>query len=935
MAEGGIGSSQVTEVVNRASNFVREASSNLVKGVISGKSNGVKDIQENLEFVAGKLRQTIEHLDPKRPEILKRKAAIRKTSSVITESEVLGRKKEKEIVINILLQSGDGSSSSFDEHRYGYSSLPNKRRKKENVSVLPIVGMGGLGKTTLAQMVYNDPRVEEYFQLKLWVCVRDQFDAKKVIKMIVKSATKMKVKFTMFDLFVLKDKVLSKKFLLILDDLWCEDRLEWQKLYNPISNGVKGSMILVTTRSPKVARITGTESPIFLGGLPEEPFWEFFKRCAFFSEDPEDYPHLVNIAKRNVTKLKGSPLAAKTLGALLSTELDPKHWRNIMNSEMWKFDQGENGIIPALRLSYQYLSAELRRCFSFCCMFPKDYSFDKSRMVAKWVAHDLIVPQGDEILEERGAKCFDELVSRSFFQSGPCNDGTYMIHDLMHDLAQSVSMDECFYIQASESQRKVPESIRHLSIARNLIEVTKLGKYSKLRSLEFLYPANQRSFELQSSSNFLFSQLTLLRMLDLRCCGINQLPESLGNMKHLRYLDLSHNQIEVLPESIEQLLKLQYLDISVNKLKSLPKGFTKLISLRKLYWDRYDIPVISGIGKLTSLQNLPLYQARRTDGQTIGELKDMTELYGKLLLYHLDEVEGKEEAARAMLINKKYLYELELTWSDDRNIDQHVDAEVLEGLQPHPNLKSLDINYYGGSKSPSWLLAQFLPYLNKLCIKDCANLITIIDLPPSLTNLHLENCPCFMSLAGKAFYHLTALQELYIRKCEQLKVIGGLNPLSLKNMSIVRCSNLMELGIFISESEGKGSCRSTLEVLTVSDTSLLKLPSLRGALASLLRLEIVWSLETLVFDGDDQELFQDLKSLTQLVFRCCVNLHSLPPNLHEIPSLRKLEIFDCPAIKSLPQNGLPTSLTSHSISGCNPTFEQQFKMNINARQSSH
>ncbi|KAJ4747993.1 Disease resistance protein RGA2 [Rhynchospora pubera] len=538
--KGSEGSSQVGQVINWASSFVREAAFNFIKGVISGKSNVVQDIQEKLELVAGNLRQTIELLDPKRPEIIKRMSARRKTSSIVIESEVFGRDKEKEIVINILLQLENGSVSRSDDHGYGCSSLPNKRRKKENVSVLPIVGIGGLGKTTLAQLVYNDPRVKGYFQLKLWVCVRDQFDVNKILKMIVKSFTKAKGELLHM---VLKKKVLTKKFLLVLDDVWCEDRQDWQKLYSHMSRGVKGSMILVTTRSPVFARITGSENPILLKGLPEEPFWNFFKRCAFGSEEPEEYPYLINVAKKNVTKLQGSPLAAKSLGALLSTELDSEHWKNIMNSEMWQFDQGDNGIIPALLLSYQYLSVELRRCFSFCCMFPKDYGFDKNRMVAKWVAHGYISPQGDEMLEERGAKCFDELVSRSFFQLGPSNDGMYLIHDLMYDLVKFVSSDECFYIQASESQQKVPGSIRHLSIERNLIEVIKSGKYSKLWSLQFPSPANHHSGELKSYSNFLFSQLTHLRMLDLCNCGINELSDSLGNMKHLRYLDLSHNKI--------------------------------------------------------------------------------------------------------------------------------------------------------------------------------------------------------------------------------------------------------------------------------------------------------------------------------------------------------------------------------------------------------
>jgi hypothetical protein len=142
-------------------------------------------------------------------------------------------------------------------------------------------------------------------------------------------------------------------------------------------------MILVTTRSPNVADLVATNNckPIQLEGLDRDIFWEFFSKCSFGEERPESYPQLQDIGHNIASRLCGSPLAAKTIGRLLNMELTVQHWETVRNSELWELPHRENEILPALQLSYLYLPQELKRCFAFCCMFPKDYSFERDEIV--------------------------------------------------------------------------------------------------------------------------------------------------------------------------------------------------------------------------------------------------------------------------------------------------------------------------------------------------------------------------------------------------------------------------------------------------------------------------------------------------------------------------------------------------------------------------
>uniref|UniRef100_A0A2N9IY72 Disease resistance protein RGA3 n=1 Tax=Fagus sylvatica TaxID=28930 RepID=A0A2N9IY72_FAGSY len=191
------------------------------------------------------------------PQVMNRD---RETYSFVLEEEVVGREDDKEAIIQRL----------FDVNVI------------ENISIIPIIGIGGLGKTTLAQLVYNDENVKKGFELKLWICISDIFDVKRIVKEILEQLTKKKYEGSLETLQIqLREHLNGKKYLLVLDDLWNEDNNKWLLLRNLLMVGARGSRIIVTTRSEMVARLTGTTSWHALEGLPQEKAWSLFVKLAF------------------------------------------------------------------------------------------------------------------------------------------------------------------------------------------------------------------------------------------------------------------------------------------------------------------------------------------------------------------------------------------------------------------------------------------------------------------------------------------------------------------------------------------------------------------------------------------------------------------------------------------------------------------------------
>ncbi|GJU28209.1 NB-ARC domains-containing protein [Tanacetum coccineum] len=260
----------------------------------------------------------------------------------------------------------------------------------QNFSIVPIVGMGWIGKTTLARLLYDDQQVKDRFELKAWVCVSDDFDSFNISKVIFQSIGGENKEFADLNLLqaALKNQLTGKRFLLVLDDIWSENLEDWETLAAPFFEVAHGSKIIITTRKTELFRKLGHKCPCDLQKLSYNDAFSLFARHAGI-DDFESYPTLRLHGEGIVKKCNGLPLALKALGSLLRTKTDEEDWKQLLNNEIWMLEDG-GGIVPTLRLSYHDLSAHLKQLFAYCCLIPKDYVFRKDDLILLWMAEGFL-----------------------------------------------------------------------------------------------------------------------------------------------------------------------------------------------------------------------------------------------------------------------------------------------------------------------------------------------------------------------------------------------------------------------------------------------------------------------------------------------------------------------------------------------------------------
>ncbi|XP_039687700.1 putative disease resistance RPP13-like protein 1 isoform X2 [Medicago truncatula] len=865
------------------------------------------------------------------------------STALMDESTIYGRDDDKDKLIKFLLAGNDSGNQ---------------------VPIISIVGLGGMGKTTLAKLVYNDNKIEEHFDLKTWVYVSESFDVVGLTKAILKSFNSSA---DGEDLNLLQHQLqhmlMGKKYLLVLDDIWNGDAECWELLLLPFNHGSSGSKIIVTTREKEAAYHVLKSTELFdLQQLKTSHCWSLFETHAFQGMRVCDDPKLESIGRKIVDKCGGLPLAIKSLGQLLRKKFSQDEWMQILETDMWRLLDGDNKINPVLRLSYHNLPSNRKRCFAYCSIFPKGYTFEKDELIKLWMAEGLLkCCRRDKSEEELGNEIFSDLESISFFQIS--HRKAYSMHDLVNDLSKSVSGEFCKQIKGAMVEGSL-EMTRHIWFSLQLNWVDKsLEPYLVLSSIKGLRSLIlQGSYGVSISKNVqrdLFSGLQFLRMLKIRDCGLSELVDEISNLKLLRYLDLSHTNITRLPDSICMLYNLQTLLLQgCRKLTELPSNFSKLVNLRHL-----ELPSIKKmpkhIGNLNNLQALPYFIVEEQNESDLKELGKLNHLHGTIDIKGLGNVIDPADAATANLKDKKHLEELHLTFNGTREemdgSKVECNVSVFEALQPKSNLKKLTITYYNGSSFPNWLSGFHLSNLVSLKLKDCVlcSHLPMLGQFPSLKEISISNCNG-IKIIGEEFYNNSTtnvpfrslevlklehmvnweewfcperfplLKELTIRNCPKLKRallpqhLPSLQKLQLcvckqLEVSVPKSDNMIELDIQRCDRILVNELPTNLKRLLLCDNQYTEF-SVDQNLINILFLEKL----RLDFRGCVNCPSLDLRCYNYLERLSIKGWHSssLPFSLHLFTKLHYLYLYDCPELESFPMGGLPSNLRELVIYNC-------------------
>ncbi|KAF6992986.1 hypothetical protein CFC21_009935 [Triticum aestivum] len=826
----------------------------------------------------------------------------------------------------------------------------------EILSVLPVVGPGGIGKTTLIQHLYNDKRIEEHFDVRIWVCVSIDFAVLKLTREIFRciiateeegrnSAPSETASIEQLQESIAQ-RLQSKRFLIVLDDVWqlnSED--EWHTLLAPFKKGgAKGNMVLVTTRFPSIAGRVKTVDPVELQGLDTDDFFAFFEECIFGGLDkPMHYrDELTDIARDIVDKLKGSPLAAKTVGRLLRKDLSWEHWTRVLESMEWENKQSDNDTMPALYLSYDYLPFLLQKCFSYLSLFPEDHRFSHSEINRFWIAVGII-----DSNHPGNNNCLEELVDRGFLRRvhGLFGEEYYVIHDLLHELSRSVSTQECLNISVLDFKADtVPPSIQHLSITLEnkydgifLEEISKLKIKIDIANLRTLMIFSAYEERIAGILKDTFEEVDSLHVLFIVVKSLDDLPKGFSKLIHLQYLKLgSPIGIEMaLPSTLARFYHLKFLDLKDwHGSSNVPKDISHLVNLQDFIAKKELHSSVLEVGKMKYLRELKQFCVKKESvGFELRELGELTELGGELRICNLENVATKEEASEAKLMSKRNLKKLTLVWGRKQST---IDGDVLDALQPHPDLRELRIANHGGAVGPSWLCVDML--LKQLGVLHLEGL-SWDTLPPfgqlpRLTKLILMRISGVHQLA--LLSNLTSLTHLTLQDCVKLTV-DGFNPLTTVNLKVLVVFNC----------RWDRSCPESVaaDLLTKVASSRvmpagsfrleqLKVDSISAVLVTPICNLVAHTLQTLIFCHDhriksfteeQEKALLLLTSLRHLTFDGCGALQSLPRGLNRLSSLKDLEVLWCPEMGSIPKEGFPVSLEILRIRPCSPEVREQIE----------
>ncbi|XP_057740681.1 putative disease resistance protein RGA3 [Arachis stenosperma] len=828
----------------------------------------IEKVQKEFNNVAEEMSKL--NLSPNSVVLKQDECSWRETTSSVLQSEIIGREENKREMVNLLKQTH-----------------PN-----QNVSLIVVVGMGGLGKTALAQLVYNDAKDQKLFQKYMWVCVSEDFTVKTVLKKMLESLKKdaggdsseaLQQK--------LQEELNGQKYMLVLDDVWNEDHLKWSNLRTHLMCGGQGSKLLVTTRSTLVSQAMGIDEPYVLRGLTDEQSWTLLKNLTFGEDSTKMSSKFQTIGEKIAKKCEGVPLAIRTIGGFLRARVqETDQWSSLLNGDIWRLCKEEQSIMPVLNLSYRNLPLELRQCFAYCCLYPKDQIIKKDDCIQLWTAQGYLASSTEtQSVEDVGNQYVKILLMRSFFQDASMDKSghikSFKMHDLMHDLATLVAGNDCYLCTEG---RGIVGRPMHVSFGPQINCSLDVFDDCKLRTFICWELATDLFAKLSFSG-----KLKYLRALNLSFYSLSQLPKSIDKVKHLRYLELSHSgKLSDLPDSIGNLICLQTLKLECcEALVGLPESIGNLVCLQTLtLWScKSLVSLPESIGNLVCLQTLDL--------NGCVSLNDLPESVGNLVCLQSLKINyclalGFPEEIITKLINLKKL-DIE---------DSAFKYGMPVGLGKLISLQSLPKFVVGNSDYGRYGTLNELKELDKLRGKlTISNLGLVKDTSAESNQTNLRSKKYIQDLS-LLWGHDLYSNNCVIKNSDSSLLLDNLCPhenlrsLDVNGFPGVRFSNwLMSLTSIVHINFFNfPNCKHL--------PPLERLPCLRT-----LQIHNMGSLECMHYYESIGDVF--FPSLKKLYFSGCENLRGWENNANEtqnhislppFPRLSSLQIANCPNLTCMP-----------------------------------
>ncbi|KAI3942848.1 hypothetical protein MKW92_011477 [Papaver armeniacum] len=747
----------------------------------------------------------------------------------------------------------DEDVTGLEEHTK--TLLAELSKDDERCRVVSIVGVGGLGKTTLAKKIYKHDTVMRDFDCHAWCSISQQLNMRDVLLEIIKTfmnpnQTELSTSCDRNLVEKLYDYLKDKKYFIVVDDLWSSR--DWNVLKHAFPKGKRGSKILLTTRNREVASQADPWSlQLEPKLLDEEESWELLCKKAFrkATRDTNSYPeNLEKLGRDMVRKCGGLPLAICALGGILSTKReDIKEWRYVHRDVTSNISGGVMGI---LALSYNDLPVHLKPCFLYLGLFPEDCEIPRKKLIQLWIAEGFIPHRKEDAQgtqEEAGKRqYYGELIQRCMIQADkdptPGQVKTCRMHDLMRDLCLLKGKELNFldiynehidgttlnssgrrlrryainlprYVDVDYHFNNSASALRTLLVQPPVNRaVVPLMKYQHMKFLRVLDLGNAR---LPKNKIELIFELIHLRYLEIgrirfqpwyrKLCPSYKIPSSIGNLRNLQTLKIVGGGI-LLPEAIANLVQLRHLEsVTSNRIKfSENFQIENLINLQTLVRVKAGKWIRKGcFGKLSKLQNLYVWDTSRT--QTDVLIHDISNMKSSSSSSFDEQYQNP---IRVLGISSKDNFDKKIFDSLSRCQNLHrlqLDGKLDGGLNLQkypPNLNKLTLSYSKLEKDPMETL-QYLPSLKLLVLHQAfegEEMVCSTKGFPQLQVLNIE----WMGHLKKWTIHqggmprlkkleLSGLKQLSMLP-EGLRFIPTLNKLRIYGMPTIKERVIREVG---------------------------------------------------------------------------------------------------------------------------------------------